>query len=75
MCSTELKSATDFLKKWFARKYKKRLLSSIQCQKNHFEMKNPVDWVKDKRVICNFPLPVGSLFGEGSDKITHYNTV
>ena len=75
MCLIELQFVSDSLKKWFARKYKRRFIKLYSMSKKHSEKENLIDWAKDKCVICNFLLAVGSLFSADSEKLIYYDFV
>ena len=51
----ELKFASNFLLKWFNRKFKIQNMEKDQKEKVTYEAFNPIEQQKTKCVICNFP--------------------
>ena len=54
--NVELKFASNFLLKWFNRKFKIQNMEIDQKEKVTYEAFNPIEQQKTKCVICNFPL-------------------
>ena len=54
--NVELKFASNFLLKWFNRKFKIQNMEIDQKEKVTYEAFNPIEQQKPKCVICNFPL-------------------
>ena len=76
MCSNTLKFASDCLKKWFSRKYKKMFLEIDVLSKKKFEEEHPIDWYNGKCVICNFLLVLGIAdFQHSNEKMTYYDFI
>ena len=53
--NVELKFASNFLLKWFNRKFKIQNMEKDQKEKVTYEAFNPIEQQKTKCVICNFP--------------------
>ena len=58
MFSTELKFTTDVLIKWFNDLFKSRFNELDAIRKQNFKKKKPIDWSKEKCVICYLKLAV-----------------
>ena len=56
MFSIESASVKKTLLKWFNAKFKRQFEKTNPVQKLRFESQNPIDWKRDKCVICKFPM-------------------
>ena len=56
MFSIESASVKKALLKWFNAKFKRQFEKINPVQKLRFESQNPIDWKRDKCVICKFPM-------------------
>ena len=58
MFSIESALVKKTLLKWFIKKFKQQFDKINPMKKLRYETENPVDWKKDKCVICKFPLKI-----------------
>ena len=56
MFSIESALVKKTLLKWFNAKFKQKFEKINPVQKLRFESQNPINWKKDKCVICKFPM-------------------
>ena len=62
MFSIELSLVKKTILSWFNQKIKSQHLETDLLRKNKYEKEHPINWDKDKCLICNFPLktdPIG----------------
>ena len=58
MFNVEVKFVSDVLSRWFNAKIKSKHIELDPFVKMAYSRENPIDWTKDKCVICNFPMNV-----------------
>ena len=59
--------------RWFNQKFKRQFDKINPIQKLRYESKNPINWKKDKCVICKFPIKLESTnFKTSDDETFHF---
>ena len=61
MFSIELSLVKKTILSWFNRKIKSQHLEIDLLRKNKYEKEHPINWDKDKCLICNFPLKIDPI--------------
>ena len=60
MFTTELKYAADCLLNWFNANFKSVNLELSNNAKRKYEIKNPIDWSRNRCCICIFPIEINA---------------